>query len=511
MNTDITINKGDKNVVINMIKILIINSRIKWLVLNFFVSLIVLLLIEGLKIDVFNPLYLAYSIWVLAVYIILTFSELRYPGLNILSILFVGAIISIAYPSFICAIDLINGNKVIYDDRYDISDFLFHTAAALNVYFSLFFLLITYFTNKKFFVIDTHKLSKRFNLFYMCIVVYVLATILRLFPILELVSSILALLASSLPMLVLLLLALYCGYSPKRDKHYKLFVFLVTFEVFFTMFFGFYKSFVIRAALMYLLYYYVHCRTIGKKLISIQSVFVASLFLVFMLYIVYPFITIKRFETGFGANSIVSELPDVDNLDILRRVLIFDYPSNMLGGDDNSSALNDRLSSVGPSAFFYKDAYYNGFHTDMIRHSMQVMIPRVLYPNKPGGSTGAMAVSYVRSGGFDPYTDSAESLGVFASAYFFGGWPATIFMCLINAIVISLLLKTCFSHLENLFSWLIIFFLFFSFLMCFKESADGGYAKDVLYVIYAIIIFITSKLFIRKKKLRKVFINGKVK
>lgn len=483
----------------NGIESLIIKSRIKWLTLNFFVSLIILLCIEALQLDGFHFLYIVYSLWTLIVYGILSLSELRYPGLNILSVLFLGAIVSIAYPSFDSAITLYNGHLVLYDYGNNISDFLFHTSVALNVYFSLFFLLITFFTRGHFFVIDTQKLTRRFNLYYTSIVVYILATILRLFPVLELISSILALLASSLPMLVLLLLALHCGYSSNHDKYYKLFVFLICFEIFFTMFFGFYKSHVIRAALMYLLYYYVHCRTIGIKLISIHSVSVAVIFLAFILYIVYPFITIKRIETGFGADTTVTDLADVDNLGILKRVLTFDYPTDMLGDDGNNSALKDRLSSLGPSAFFYKDAYYHGFHTEMISHSIQTMVPRFINPNKPGGSTGAMAVSYVRGGGFDPYVDSAESLGIFASAYFFGGWPASIFMCIINALVIAMLLKTCFSNLDNLFSWLTIFYLFFSFLMCFKESADGGYAKDVLYVIYALIIYVTSKLFIRKK------------
>ena len=488
----------------------ILKTRQQWCLLNLIVSLLLLLFIEVAGIDANNSLFLIYSIWLLLVYGILSLSELRYPGLNMMSILFVGSIMSMAYPSFSYALELLEGKKVYYDDNINISDFLFHTSVALNVFFSLFFLLLTIFTRKKLFIVDIREVARRFNLFWVCIFVYIIALILRFVPFLELISSILAMLANSLPMLVLLLLSLYCGFHPVHDKYYKLFVVLVAVEVLYSMFFGFYKGVIVRAAIMYLLYYYIHCRTLGKSLISGYSVLLAAGFIIFLLYIVYPFITLRRIETGFGANTLVTELPKVDNLDILRRVLTFDYPKNMLSDDGDNAALQDRLSSIAPSAFFYRNAYRNGYHTEMIEQSIQAMVPRFISPNKRDGSPGAMAVSYVRDGSFDPEYNSAESVGLFASAYFWGGWPAALLMCFISAVVVSLLLRACFSNLQNLFSWLIIFYLIFNMLTCFKETADGGYSMSIMYIIYAIIIYVTSFIFKTRKKTTQVNTNNQI-
>lgn len=481
----------------------IISSRKYWCSINLFVSGLLLLLIEVEGVDTNNGLYLLYSLWLMSVYGWLSLSELRYPGLNIMSILFVGALMSMAYPSLSYSLDLLNRKQVFYGE-YNISNFVFHTSVALNVYFSFFFLLITAFNKNILFIIDVHYITRRFNLFWVCIFIYILATFLRLVPFLEYISSILVMLADSLPMLVLLLLALYCGFNPVKDKYFKLFIVLMIAEIIYTMFFGFYKGSVIRAAFMYLLYYFIHCRTIGKPLISAQSIMMAFGFLFFILYIVYPFITLRRVETGFGANTIITELPKVDNMDILRRVLTLDYQMDLINDDGNSSALQDRLSSLGPSTFFYWDAYRNGHHTEMIRFSVQAMVPRFLAPKKQSGSAGAMAVSYARNGYFNPEENSAESIGLFASAYFWGGWPAAIIMCIITSFTVSLLLRTVFSHLENLFSWLIVFYLLFTFLMCFKETADGGYGMCIMYLIYTFIIYVTSLMFTKKKKRRLV-------
>lgn len=483
----------------------IVRTRCRLCIMNLATSLALLLIIEGFGGDTQNSLFLVFGLWQLLLYGWLSLSELRSNGLNIMAILFVGAIMSMAYPSVSYAQLLLDGKKIYYGDYHDISDFVFHTSVALNVYFSLLYLFITFFTKKKLFIIDIGIVARRFNLFYVCIGVYIVAFILRLVPFLELFSSMLASMAGSLPMLVLLLLALYCGFNPIHDRYYRLFILLIGIEVFYTMFFGFYKGAVVRAAIMYLLYYYVHCRTIGKKLISVQSFALAAGFMIFLLYIVYPFITIRRVETGFGANSIITELPRVDNLDILKRVLTFDYSSNMISDDGNSSALNDRLSTVGPSTFFYRDAYRNGFHTELIRHSLQVMIPRFLNPNKQPGSAGAMAVSYTRYGYFDPECDTAESVGLFASAYFWGGWLAAILMCIFTALSVSILLNVCFSNLQNLLSWLVIFYLIFSFLMSFKETADGGYSQNIMFLVYATMIYLTSKLFDKRRNKSKIF------
>lgn len=478
----------------------IIKSRKKWLLIHFFVSLFLLLLIEVAQIDAYNELFIIYALWQVMVYGWLLFSELRYPGLNVLSVLFVGTLLGFAIPSFTASIDLINGEKIYYGEVNEITDFVFHTSTAINIYFCSFILLITFFTKGKFFIIDINQVAKRFNLFYLAIGLYFIALVLRLIPFLELFSSTLANLAGNLPMLVLFILAVYCGYNSRHDKYYYLFLLLLIVEIIYAMLFGYYKGTVARAAAMYIVYYYLYSRTLNKPVINGRMIMIGMLFLVFLLYIVYPFITLRRSESGFTAMTNINDLREVNNFDIFRRVITLDYE---IMNDDTESALSERMSSLSHNAFFYRDAYYKGYHKDMIVHSMRVMIPRFLSPKKPEGSAGIMATNYVCCGVLDPIGDAATSIGPFGGAYFWGGWPAVILMCVVNSLVFSLILIVCFSNMHNLFSWIFIFLLLFTMLMCFKESTDGGYSRDIYFLIYTAIIYLTTKLFYRKRPMAK--------
>lgn len=482
----------------------IIKARKKWMRLNLLLSTLLLLLIEGFGIDSIPELYLVYSIWQLFVFGYLVFSELRYPGLNILVIFFFGALMTVVYPSFEYAVSMINGEEIYLDFDYNkISDFVFRTSVSMNIYYSMFILLLTKFVRERLFIIDIQYVAKRFNLFLISIIIYLITIVLRIVPFLELISATLAQLAGNLPMLVLLLLAVYCGSRAQQDKYYKLFVTLLIVEIFYSMFFGYYKAGVARPAAMYIVYYYLNCRTLGNKILTTRSVVYVSLYLVFVLYIVYPFMGIKRAEANFTAHNDKTALLKVDNIDILKRVLTGDYQKKEEDDDETGNAFTDRMSSVSANAFFYKDAYSHGFHSDMIIFSIKQMIPGIVWKNKPSGKPGMMAKNYIAMKSLDRDAVSSAYVGLFASSYFWGGWFAVILMCFINAWILGLLLSVCFSNLDNLFSWLVIFIVVFLLLRCFEEMTDGGYSQCVLFLVYAGIIKVTSFLF-RKKKITKV-------
>lgn len=213
---------------------------------------------------------------------------------------------------------------------------------------------------------------------------------------------------------------------------------------------------------------------------------------------------IKRAEANFTAHNDKTALLKVDNLDILKRVLTGEYQKEEEDDDETGNAFTDRMSSVSANAFFYKDAYYNGFHSDMILFSIKQMIPGVLWKNKPSGKPGMMAKNYIAMKSLDRDAVSSAYVGLFASSYFWGGWFAVLLMCIINAWILSVLLSVCFSHLDNLFSWLVIFIIVFLLLRCFEEMTDGGYSQCVLFLVYVCIIKITSLLFNKKKTIKKV-------
>ncbi len=481
----------------------IIKNRKKWLQIHFYVSLLILLLIEVAQIDAYNELFIIYALWQIFVYGWLLFSELRYPGLNIIAVFFVGALMTVAIPSYTYAIDMLNGGKVYCDeDSNEITHFVFHTATAMNIYYSLFMFLFTMFSGGKMFIVDIKDVAKRFNLFSLSIFVYALSSILRVIPFLELISSTLAHLAASLPMLVLLLLAIYCGFCSQKDKYYTLFVILIITEITYNMLFGYYKGTVLRAAAMYIVYYYLYCRTNNIRLISFKTVGIVIFFITFMMYIVYPFITIKRIESNYTASNDKTIITDVDNFDIMKRVITGDY--RMFEDEGTGNAVADRMSAISSNAFFYQDAYFYGYHSDMLIMSFKKMIPGFLWSAKPTGSSGMMAKNYILYRSLDKDADSSAYVGLFASSYFIGGWLWVIIMCVINAWFIAYVMRICFSHLGNLFSWIVIFFMIFSFMRCFEEMSDGGFSDNVMYLVYSLIIYITSAFTSIKRKLGRV-------
>lgn len=469
--------------------------------INLLLSLFIFFAIQLLSLDKWGWGYLLYSIWQFFVYGKLLYSELKTPGLNILSLFFMGAFMTVALPSYSYAIGLIEDKKFYCIDIYEITDFVFRTSAAMNIYYSIFILLLTRFSNNRLFIVDIDYIANKYNLFVIVIVLYLIAIIFRMIPFLAMISSTLDQFAGTLPLLVVFLLAIYCGLSFKRNKYYWLFLVILFFEIVSAFIFGLYKGTIIIYSLMYILYYYLHSRTLGKKLIRVSTVFIGASFLIFVLYIVYPFVMIKRSESGFQLNSDEFDAGNVSNIDILMRVLTFDYDfSELSGGEDNSSAFTGRMSAVYSNAFFFKDAYNNGHHDEMLKMSFQKVVPRFIWPNKPEGSDGNMTYSYMKGKEFDPLDTSSNYIGLFGGAYFWGGWFGAMVMCFINACVLSLLLKVCFSNLNNLFAWIIIALMLIPMMRCFEESSDGGMRDNVMFIMYALIIKATSVLFVREKR-----------
>lgn len=468
----------------------IINTRKRWMFLNLLLSLFLLLNMELFNIDRWNGLYLAYAIWQFVVYGMLLSSELKSPGLNILSLFFMGALTTVALPSYSYAVGLLAQKRFYCLDTYEITDFVFRTSVAMNIYYSLFILLFTRFSNDRLFIVDITQVAKRYNLFYLALFLYLIAFAFKFIPFLGMISSSLVQFASTLPLLVVFLLAVYCGLSPARDKYYWLFLVILVLEIANAFVSGMYKGSIFINAAMYVLYYYLHTRTMGKKIINTSTVAFGVLFIIFVVYIVYPFISIKRSESGFQLNTDDSEMKEVDNKEIMIRVLTLDYDFEELGTgeEDAGSAFTGRMSAVYANAFFYEDAYKNGFHDDMIKMSLQLLIPRVIMPDKPEGADGNMTYSYMIGKEFDPLAPSSNFTGIFAGSYFWGGWIGVLVMCVINAWVLALLLRTCFSDLNNLFAWIIITMILIPMMRCFEESCDGGVRSDVFYLIYAILV-----------------------
>lgn len=483
----------------------IINSRKRWSFLNLLVSLFLLLTIQLFHLDRWDWVYLVYALWQFFVYGKLLHSELKSPGLSMLSLFFMGALMTLALPSYSYAVGMIGHKQFYCLDVYEITDFLFRTSAAMNVYYSLFILLLTWFTNERMFIVDINVIAKKYNLFYLALFLYLVAIVFRVVPFLGSISSTLEQFASSLPLLVVFLLAIYCGLSSTRDKYYWLFLAVLVIEIVGAFVFGMYKGTIIINAAMYILYYYLHTRTMGRKIINTSSIVISLFFLIFITYIVYPFIMIKRNESGFQLNSDDDEMKEVDNMDVFMRVLTLDYDFSEIGGgdDDNSSAFTGRMSAIYANAFFYQDAYHNGYHSDLLKMSSQSLIPRFLYPDKLEGSEGNMTFSYMMGKEFNPLDTSSNFVGLFAGSYFWGGWLGSLLMCIINAWILSLLLKTCFSHLDNLLAWIVLTMILIPMMRCFEESSDGGVKSDVFFLIYTVLVQCFSIFLVWWRKMKQ--------
>jgi hypothetical protein len=389
-------------------------------------------------------------------------------------------------------------NGVTYYYYKNFTDYIFPASISMNIYYSLFIISLTYFSKDKMLSINMDIIEKIKKIYSFIITIYVIGFCVRLIPDYISFMDTLRRFLSLLPTIALLILTFVS--AKNRNRKYRVtFVILILLEVFYATFFGFFKGEIIRPILLFILYYYIKCRYEGRTIINPQFISLMMFTGLFLYYFVYPFMTIKRTESGWDPATNIT-FYNYSSYDIFKRVL---NGEGRESEENRNDAISDRQNAIPMNAYFYMSAIENGYNTTILEPAFDLPIPRWL----GGGAKierhqGYLADTYLNSGNFQVSKygiHSAAYVGLFGSAYFWGGWLAVLFMIAFNGWLISWLLNFAISRGTNPFALIVLFNLVLESLTCFEEIHDGGIGRIKNYILFIVLAIIYDKLLIRKK------------
>ena len=474
----------------------IVNLRCVVCKINFFVNT-VLYAIVLLGFEKQWQLMLAYGVWSVCIYSILLFSELRFRGLGLFALFFIGAIMRHAMPIIDHSLSAMDGWK--FSFFYDYTEYIFPAAIAMEIYYMLFVLGLTHFSRDMMLSIDMSLLLKVRHFNTIIVLAYLVGVIYNLFPYWFDSLGWLRMIFSSLCQIVLVALAFYCSYYDSKFSKLLFYVFIFT-NIFIAIFLGFYKGAIIMPLIIYALYYVLHKRVRGERLITIRSIIIIIMTLYFMLFFVYPFMNAKRYAAGWNPTDGVTN--EFSNTEIIKDVI---SGSNNTFIESSSEQISSRLNSLDCNAYFYMLSNEHEHHQDILLACFRQFWPKWLGRDAENDimfRPGYMIKSYFENGHVvrNP-TLSSGNAGRFGAAYFWGGWPASIFMCMFNAFLISFLFQESKKKIRNVFALLIFLSIVMGSIDCFEESThSGGFSTAIMWIIQYILLYITSNIRFSRSK-----------
>lgn len=465
----------------------IVDSRTRLGYIHISLSILVYSVISLLSLERNFEMMLIYGVYSIIIFAALLLSELRFRGLTLLMVFLVGAFMRLLLPTIQMASEAMGGEKFSY--CYDYTGYVFPCAVAMNIYYMMFILALTKFAKDKNLAIkfDTLFSIPFFNT--LVVIIFIIGSLVRLIPDNITFMDSLRRMLLLLPRASLLLLTFYCAYNKKRSSHV-LFKFLIIYEIFYSIFFDFYKGRVMEPIIFYLLYFYMKCRNEGKNIINAKMIILLVSSLVFVYLFVFPFITTKRVEANWDPGTNIA-FSSYSNIDIVKQVL----SGKSIKYDDNfegESSANNRQNSIPANAMFYRAAIIEGFNPIMLNAPFSLPVPRWMggKGSLPSENPGYMAAAYLKNGNFvvsdNEGTYSAGYMGAFASSYFWGGWVAVILMSIFNGWVIVKVLEFSLMYPKNMFAILLLLDIVLGALSCYEEVLDGGFMRARGYLILLI-------------------------
>jgi hypothetical protein len=215
------------------------------------------------------------------------------------------------------------------------------------------------------------------------------------------------------------------------------------------------------------------------------------------MFFVYPFMTAKRVLSGWNPTDGATQ--SYSNAEIINDVL-----NNKTYQDGTADRFSARLNSLDCNAYFYMFANEMGHQQDILYASFRQYWPKWLGRNITDDvmlNPGYMVSSYMENGHVDRnLTKSGGNAGRFGSAYFWGGWPAALFMCFFNAYLISFLFGVCKKNIKNIFSMLIFLSIFLGAIHCYEESShSGGFATAIALLLQYALLQMTKNWHMGRK------------
>ena len=468
------------------------------------ISFFLLVIIMGLQRE--YSLMFMYSLNSFFVFGVLLYRELKYfTGIKIHMLLLLAYLMRMVYPSITQSLDGIKTGKVFLGDNYDISDSVFETAIMMNLYY----VIIYFFMIKNYAKINLEKFVlpylMRYNITLISIILFTIGTLYNIlvsfFPN-TIVPYMIAIIVGNFSTMAILLQLMNASLLNTKSKT-RVFVLFVLVEIFRSMFFGFMKGPIMMAACFYVLYCVLKAKYNNKSILNIRNITTFSISIVFLLYVVYPFITIKRevAQWDIAAGGVVNA--SYSNMEILNEVLTGRKKNEK---SHMRSRAIDRLDALSVNSFFVD--YVNkseSYNYEFIKESVHGMTPRFLNKDKHASRAGLMATSLFHSGTTGNYDveTSNSYIGQTASAYMIGGVFMVLLLACINGYVLSKYYTYLTRHLNNLLAFLFFVILLVGSINGFEEIHDGGLNRCVFYCLYMVLISITNKFSFFKLSLKQ--------
>lgn len=470
---------------------------------NIFISLIFLTLIWAFGLKEEYELMLLYSINSAVVFALLFREEVvHYKGLSPNLLLLVGYTLRLVYPSIEMSIAALQGERYTFLFTYnDVTDHIFPTAVWMNIYYMVFYYAFNKFAKditldgyiKPY--LDKYHFSTIAVLLFIPGMCYdIAASFIPDYFIPSLVKTVFG----GLSKLALLIQVFNTALKYSRSKH-RLLVIMVIAESLRATFFGFYKAPIMMPFVFYMLFVFLRSKNQGKPIITPRIVLLGVAFFAVITLFVYPFMQIKRYESGFsnavGETGIATR--QYSNIQIAKDVL-----SGKTKEDTEDLSTSGRFNAIPANAFFYKECSAKGLRSfALARSNIELLVPKFLNPKKHGAIAGQMTFAYAETGSFNNFDTAVSSnfVGQFASAYIIGGGLMAILLAFFNGFLMIKYFNFLIKNITNLFALILIVGQLFSTLEGFEEIHDGGFLRAGLALVYMIIIYFTNPFFKKRE------------
>ena len=469
------------------------------IVLNLFVSVFLILIVRVTAMSDNFAFMLIYSIFSFSVFMYMIFLEIRYyEGLTIRFLFLIGALLRLSVPSVEKSIAMLTEEvSQLQFMGNDITNYVFPTILWINLYYMVFLYFFIHFSKGYTLERSFLPVLQKFRVDIFSVIFYAIGYAYNLYSLAFPVGFIPTIIQNALTNLAnvgSLMIVIDTAYNYTRGK-YMLMILEVIGLVYYGLFYSFYKSVIVLPLLLLVLFYFMRSFQYKKKIFNIKLVLVAGTIVLFFAFFVYPFMSTKRVEADFQAQT-NRAMATYSNEEIIKDVIEGETQI-----EENSNTM-DRLDVVSPNSFFYGDVdRHKQHHWDLIESNIKLMIPRFLYPEKEDNNTGLKAYSYALTGSFNNYSfyNCFIFVGLFAGAFFAGGWVFAIFMAIINGIILAKYSDYIIKNISNIFALIFFFSLAMNVLSAFEEVHDGGIMRDIGFIINAMIVFVTGLLLKNKK------------
>lgn len=486
----------------------IYKTRIKFLVIQFLIILILQLWIQDPVYKGSSELLKYISGWCVLSYAYLFFKELKNaPDFHPFLILELVTIQFVGFNGWMLANSMEAGEEVKFG-IYPVNDYITEGAYYLLIeHFLVFFafFIVDYYANKKnerykrSIVIQVQNSNR--NFFVLAVITYLTVWTFRLINELYPLASISSILASFTrigQLLALTLLLFEIIKNPSNRIVLLIHWLIVIVEIKLVLGTGMKEDILINL-LPFCFYLFLKFRS-GNKIAMFSAIFMAICLFIFSVFVVFPYISIFRSM----ANERKVTWNQVQTEEVMDEYFNYIQDMKQYDGDEGVNRTTDymlrRAGSIICNAWAIHHAEEHGPTLEFFEYAVSAMIPRFIWPDKPPVRIGAIVNSLSRGGTFADEQDEIGSvtLGFIGSCCFGLGLEVGFLIPLFVGFLFGLLWLYIKPNLATgIFSLWVFFFIVKMILKDMESIQDCG----VTFTVFGIIYLICLKLLYRNQEL----------